>query len=63
MRYMEKEDLYQVCFLSELTVSPDGRYLAYVVSNCSEKDNKYIQNIWLYDFQIGKGAAYYSWGL
>lgn len=54
MRTVEKKDLFQYSFLSELSVSPNGEKLAFVVSQCQEDTNSYAKNIWLYDKKSGK---------
>ena len=49
---MEKISISDFCNvknLSQLAYSPDGEKLAYVVSQPSEKENKYLSNIWVYE--------------
>jgi hypothetical protein len=41
------EDLYRLHFASEVAVSPDGRWVAHVVSRADSADNTYRADLWL----------------
>lgn len=57
MKRVEKKDLFAYSFLSELTLSPNGEKLAFVVSQCQEDTNSYAKNIWLYEKKTGSMHA------
>ena len=44
------ESLFDINFLSDIKLSPDGKNAAFVVTNGSVKDNNYKSNIWIYEF-------------
>ncbi|MCI8625680.1 MAG: S9 family peptidase [Lachnospiraceae bacterium] len=41
-----REDLFQFHFLSEASLSPDGQWVAYVVSEADKEENCYHSGIW-----------------
>jgi len=43
------EDLYRIKYLREITLSPDGRKVAYTVEWLDRKDNKYYSNLFVAD--------------
>lgn len=45
------EDLYRIKYLREITLSPDGRYVAYTVEWLDRDDNKYYLNLFVVDFK------------
>ncbi len=49
MEKIKIEDLFNFKSLSEVNFSPSGRYIAYVLTKIDKNDDKYKQNIWLYD--------------
>jgi dipeptidyl aminopeptidase/acylaminoacyl peptidase len=49
-RPMTAEDLWNIKRISSLTVSPDGRYGCFVVTEYTIKDNKGNADLWLIDF-------------
>lgn len=51
---VKREDLYEFQFLSEASLSPDGRYAAYVVTQADKEKNGYNSAIWMYDLETGK---------
>ena len=53
-----KEDLYHFKFLSEVTLSPDGRFAAYVVSQAAEHDNSYASGLWIMDLETRDNRLY-----
>ncbi|SHH28807.1 S9 family peptidase [Thermosipho atlanticus] len=62
---MEKllvSDLLKFTFLSGISISPDGRFLGYVVHKMDSEENKYISNIWIYDMKDGKNFQLTSFG-
>ncbi|MCL2564331.1 MAG: S9 family peptidase [Defluviitaleaceae bacterium] len=50
MQKIAKESLFDIKFLSEVRLSPDGEHAAFIVSNGCIKDNKYQNFIWIYNF-------------
>jgi dipeptidyl aminopeptidase/acylaminoacyl peptidase len=44
---MRPEDLYELTWVGDPRVSPDGRTVAYVVSSVDREENKYRSAIWL----------------
>ncbi|WP_232618083.1 hypothetical protein [Thermosipho africanus] len=49
MEKIKIEDLFNFNFLSGISLSDDGKYLAFVVSKANEEKNNYTSNIWLLD--------------
>ncbi|MBD3288459.1 prolyl oligopeptidase family serine peptidase [candidate division KSB1 bacterium] len=46
-RSITSQDFYQIKEITECTISPDGRTIAYTVQRVDRKNNKYISNIWM----------------
>lgn len=46
-RPLVAEDLYRLRFASDVTVSPDGRWVVYVVSRADSARNRYERELWL----------------
>lgn len=57
-----KEDLYHFKFLSEVTLSPDGRFAAYVVNQAVEQDNSYESELWIIDLETRDNRLYAARG-
>ena len=51
MKNIEREDLFDVTFLSEVKISPNGKHAAFVETKGSVEENKYFNYIWLYSFE------------
>lgn len=49
MQKLTREDMLDYTFLSKPTLSPDGRLAAFIATKCSEKENAYKGDIWLYE--------------
>ncbi|MBB6062748.1 dipeptidyl aminopeptidase/acylaminoacyl peptidase [Thermosipho japonicus] len=49
MEKIKIEDLFNFNFLSSISLSDNGKYLAFVVSKANEEKNNYTSNIWLLD--------------
>ncbi len=47
MRSITTEDLYSIKFLSRPCISPDGQYIAYVVTTINEYSHEYHSAIWV----------------
>ena len=54
MRKIKSTDLYSFNFLSDLSVSPDGRHLVFMQHRANEKKNGYDSFIWLMDTETEK---------
>lgn len=52
-RTIRATDLYRIRTASSVALSPDGRRLAYVVTQTDSTDNAYYSHIWLADLGIG----------
>ncbi|MDR2899214.1 MAG: hypothetical protein LBU94_02765, partial [Clostridiales bacterium] len=50
MKSVKLESLFDINFLSEVKISPDGKHIAFVQSKGSVEENKYFSHIWLYSF-------------
>lgn len=48
-----REDLLEFHFLSEVSLSPDGRRAAYVVSRADREKNGYQNSLWVMDLETG----------
>ena len=59
-RFIGIQDLYKIKFLREISLSPDGKKIAYTVEWMDKKQNKYFSNLYVVD-ETGK-AAYYLRG-
>src|ERR1044072_9092003 len=46
-RGITAEDYYAFEFLSDPRLSPDGRWVAYVVTNVDQRQNRRLSQIWL----------------
>jgi dipeptidyl aminopeptidase/acylaminoacyl peptidase len=46
-RPVAAEDLFKMAFVSNATISPDGRHVAFVVTRADLKQNTYLANVWL----------------
>ena len=51
MQKVAYEDLFDIKFLSEVRLSPDGKHAAFITTSGCPKDNKYRNYIWVYDTQ------------
>ena len=51
---MTPEDLYGIKWMSETEISPDGRRVAFVVTQMDRKDDTYLSGIWLVDSAGGE---------
>ena len=54
---MEKiriDDFAKIKSLSEVSISPDGKHIAFVVSQPDVKENCYKSFIWIYETETGK---------
>jgi len=49
MEKLALEDFTKFKFVSNTKFSPDGKNLAFVVSEMDVDENKYLSNIWLYN--------------
>ncbi|MDR2145754.1 MAG: hypothetical protein LBE91_04770, partial [Tannerella sp.] len=54
MEKVTRESLFEIKFLSDVKLSPDGRHAAFVVTNGCVNENKYRSYIWVYGFQTKK---------
>lgn len=52
-RKIRAEDLRKIKFVSDPQISPDGRKIAFVLSNINYKENKYERHIWLANTRTG----------
>lgn len=48
---IELEDFLGFTFLSALQVSPTGKYVAFIRSQCAVEQNNYLSELWLYDVE------------
>ena len=55
MRPVRAEDLFKLRFLSDVQISPNGKYVVYVVSRMNGPENRYDTNLWL--ATIASGAT------
>jgi dipeptidyl aminopeptidase/acylaminoacyl peptidase len=46
-RGMAPEDLFRIRFVGDAQISPDGRWVAFVLTTLSEDKDEYLSNIWL----------------
>ncbi len=46
-RPVAAEDLFKIAFVSNATISHDGRHVAFVVTRADLKQNTYLANVWL----------------
>ncbi len=44
---LKAEDLYQLKEITDLTISPDGNYLAYVIQAMDKEKNSYYSHLWI----------------
>ena len=51
MQKVSKEALFDIKFLSEVRLSPDGRHAAFVATSGCAQDNKYRNYIWIYNLE------------
>ena len=49
MKAIEKKDILNYRFLSNIRYAPGGERAAFVVANANEEDNSYEQRLWLYE--------------
>ena len=47
LRSITIEDLYKIKFLSRPCISPDGQYIAFVVTTIDDKKHEYRSSIWM----------------
>ncbi len=52
-RRIRANDLYRIRTATSVAVSPDGQWLAYVVTQTDSADNAYYSHIWLADLAAG----------
>ncbi|MGB9663491.1 MAG: S9 family peptidase [Ignavibacteria bacterium] len=50
-RTLEIDDLFKIKRISQTTLSPDNRLIAFVVTSYSMEDNKGSSDIWIYDLK------------
>lgn len=53
-RALEIDDMFKIKRISQTTLSPDGRYIAYVLTTISYEENKGTSDIWVYDLVKGE---------
>jgi dipeptidyl aminopeptidase/acylaminoacyl peptidase len=46
-RGMAPEDLFRIRYVGDAQISPDGRWVAFVLTTLSEDKDEYLSNIWL----------------
>ena len=51
MHNITNESLFDINFLSDINFNPSGSHAAFVVSNGSLEENKYLSNIYLFDVE------------
>jgi dipeptidyl aminopeptidase/acylaminoacyl peptidase len=61
-RTLQPEDIYRLRTVGEADVSPNGRYLAYVVKGSDQKSDKDQRNIYLLDLQTEQAKRMTSSG-
>ena len=54
MQNVNLKDLFDIQFLSEVKMSPDGKHAAFVATKGCDKANKYFNYIWTYSFENGE---------
>lgn len=54
MENLELKDFLDYTFLSDLEIAPDKNNCAFVVHRSDFEDNKYLSNIWIYNFITSK---------
>lgn len=55
-RAMTLDDFFKLGRISDARISPDGKHIAYVVTNPSLNDNKYVSNIWIVEVATGTAS-------
>ena len=55
-RAMTLDDFFKLGRLSDARISPDGKHVAYVVSDPSLVENRYVSNIWIVDVASGTAS-------
>ena len=58
LKPIEIEDLLTYKFPENLLYSPDGKYLAFQVSQARSKENDYERNIWISENGKAKQVTY-----
>lgn len=53
-RALEIDDMFKIKRISQTTVSPDGRYVAFVLTTINYEENKGTSDIWIYDLLSGE---------
>ena len=63
MGKIKKNDLLKMKFLSNLSISPDNKYLAVSVSQVDSETKGYESNIHIYDIEQNKWGQYTGSGI
>jgi Tol biopolymer transport system component len=53
-RALEIDDMFKIKRISQTTLSPDGKYVAFVVTTINYDENKGTSDIWIYNLQTGE---------
>ncbi len=53
-RALEIDDMFRIKRISQTTLSPDGKFVAYVLTTINYDENKGTSDIWIYDLQKGE---------
>jgi len=51
---MAAEDLFKLSFLGDTQISPNGKYVVFVVAKMNGRDDRYDTNLWLAEVQTGR---------
>ena len=57
-----REDLFQFYFLSEASLSPDGKKAVYVVNQADKEENCYHSSIWTIDLETKENVLFAARG-
>lgn len=53
-RALQIDDMFKFKRISQTTLSPDGRFIAFTLTTLNYEENKGTSDIWLYDLQTGE---------
>ncbi len=53
-RALEIDDMFKIKRISQTTLSPDGRYIAFILTTINYDENKGFNEIWIIDLKSGE---------